>query len=654
MFIFESTCTCSETGRGRVPRAPRISPTMAPKSGKRSRAKQYRYVGGVRYDESALVVAEGAVLDHGKITLADAEAIYEDTLDGPGVTETEYATLRFVLEGGRDGKQFHLDPTASDFLVAKLRAHDPKAPLSPAPKPRLYRTIRGVRYDENALTIAEAAVKHRGHVAKEDAEAIWKDVHDHGEVTDTEFRTLARVAGGAYKITAHAKRFLLQKVPPPARKEAEARKMLRDVSHGDSEASDSEVPKEILAETPANAKEKAAETAQQTNLGTTGTKRPRGRPRGRPAGASAGAGAAVASVRRREGPTTRRTSGGAFPSSKGMNAPTSSAPTPATGGKQKRPESEDLGEGSPGNNASGGIPSPKRSRRWAGAAVSPDAVEAEVAGAATARATLAALGSRHMVSSGGTSPRDSPLDAVPGSQSPLDTARPALTLAPPDAGPSTVYRSVRFLVADPDLELANVSNTIPSSTQHEVHTTTPAATSPTPNSREEGSPNTWLRRRIDDDGTAPHSGGRDALESGSGGGETPVAGATADHLTYRRAPCISDAGLGLVPARAAGGGDVRPAAVPQGGDVPPRPKSAAAEVLFGFLGFPVSLPDAAAVVCGAFFATTAVKTALGVATAALGTREGRAAGPDWSALASQWAEVEAAVHRLGAVVAGVR
>ena len=159
-----------------------------------------------------------------------------------------------------------------------------------------------------------------------------------------------------------------------------------------------------------------------------------------------------------------------------------------------------------------------------------------------------------MVSSGGTSPRDSPLDAVPGSQSPLDTARPALTLAPPDAVPSTVYRSVRFLVADPDLELANVSNTIPSSTQHEVHTTTPAATSPTPNSREEGSPNTWLRRRIDDDGTAPHSGGRDALESGSGGGETPVAGATADHLTYRRAPCISDADSASSQREPPGGG----------------------------------------------------------------------------------------------------
>ena len=194
------------------------------------------------------------------------------------MTETEYATLRFVLEGGRDGKQFHLDPTASDFLVAKLRAHDPKA-LSPAPKPRLYRTIRGVRYDENALTIAEAAVKHRGHVAKEDAEAIWKDVHDHGEVTDTEFRTLARVAGGAYKITAHAKRFLLQKVPPPARKEAEARKMLRDVSHGDSEASDSEVPKEILAETPANAKEKAAETATDEPGNDWDKKTPRKTPR---------------------------------------------------------------------------------------------------------------------------------------------------------------------------------------------------------------------------------------------------------------------------------------------------------------------------------------------------------------------------------------
>ena len=139
--------------------------------------------------------------------------MFADVEDGPGVTETEYATLRFVAEGGRDGKEYHLDPSASKYLVGKLREHDPASRVRPARSPRLYRTHRGVRYDENALTIAEAAVKHRGRVSKEDAEAIWADVHDHGEVTDTEYRTLARVCGGSFKITAAAKRFLWEKVP---------------------------------------------------------------------------------------------------------------------------------------------------------------------------------------------------------------------------------------------------------------------------------------------------------------------------------------------------------------------------------------------------------------------------------------------------------
>lgn len=240
---------------------------MAPRSGKtpatapRRRAKQYRQIAGVRYDESALVIADEAVLSHGKISLADARALFADVEDGPGVTETEYATLRFVAEGGRDGKEYHLDPSASKYLVGKLREHDPASRVRPARSPRLYRTHRGVRYDENALTIAEAAVKHRGRVSKEDAEAIWADVHDHGEVTDTEYRTLARVCGGSFKITAAAKRFLWDKVPARVRKEAEARRMLRDDDDEDTDVED------VEAETPAPAKTNTrarAATAKKT------------------------------------------------------------------------------------------------------------------------------------------------------------------------------------------------------------------------------------------------------------------------------------------------------------------------------------------------------------------------------------------------------
>ena len=79
------------------------------------------------------------------------------------------------------------------------------------------------------------------------------------------------------------------------------------------------------------------------------------------------------------------------------------------------------------------------------------------------------------------------------------------------------------------------------------------------------------------------AGSRDALESGKRPEETPVAGATADHLTYRMSAVHFRRGTRPRPS-ASRRGDVRPAAVPQVAASSPGPKSAAAEVLFGFWG----------------------------------------------------------------------
>jgi hypothetical protein len=49
-----------------------------------ARKKQYRQVRGVRYDESALVLADDAVLQHGKITLAAAKVGHDVQVDSGG------------------------------------------------------------------------------------------------------------------------------------------------------------------------------------------------------------------------------------------------------------------------------------------------------------------------------------------------------------------------------------------------------------------------------------------------------------------------------------------------------------------------------------------------------------------------------------------
>ena len=432
---------------------------MAPRSGKtpatapRRRAKQYRQIAGVRYDESALVIADEAVLSHGKISLADARAMFADVEDGPGVTETEYATLRFVAEGGRDGKEYHLDPSASKYLVGKLREHDPATRVRPARSPRLYRTVRGVRYDENALTIAEAAVKHRGRVSKEDAEAIWADVHDHGEVTDTEYRTLARVCGGGFKITAAAKRFLWDKVPPRVRKEAEARRMLRDDDEEDTDV------EEVEAETPAPAK-----TAKRARA-TTSKKRPR-RADEDDTGAGMEKDTRDDDARGADDPApTPRTT------RKRAARDADAAPTAETAKRTKtrRRATEEDREGVRGGGDVGGVGD-----------VGGGGVEDADAAAASARTAAAAIDAAAVA-----------IDAAV-AVSPRAAATAAATVSPPGPRPlpsppaTGASGRVRFATSDPDAELS------------------PTGGSPSPSRVGAGaSPNTWLRRR--DNSVAPAS-----------------------------------------------------------------------------------------------------------------------------------------------------
>ena len=101
---------------------------MAPRSAARSRGgktpgtskKQYRQVKGVRYDDGALAIAD----DADKISLPVAKAIFEEVQDGGVVTPTEWRTLSYIADGGKDGAQYALTAPARKYLLDLVRAED--------------------------------------------------------------------------------------------------------------------------------------------------------------------------------------------------------------------------------------------------------------------------------------------------------------------------------------------------------------------------------------------------------------------------------------------------------------------------------------------------------------------------------------------------
>ena len=113
--------------------------------------KRYRQIKGVKYDDAALTLCEDAILHGGRVTLFDAKAIHADVQDGGRVTPIEWATLKFIAEGGNGGAQFRVDASASAWLKARCEEHDPETGVTPARAPRAYRVEDGERCDANAL-----------------------------------------------------------------------------------------------------------------------------------------------------------------------------------------------------------------------------------------------------------------------------------------------------------------------------------------------------------------------------------------------------------------------------------------------------------------------------------------------------------------------
>ena len=74
----------------------------------------------MRYDDGALVIAD----DADKISLPVAKAIFEEVQDGGVVTPTEWRTLRYIADGGKDGAQYALTAPARKYLLDLVRAEE--------------------------------------------------------------------------------------------------------------------------------------------------------------------------------------------------------------------------------------------------------------------------------------------------------------------------------------------------------------------------------------------------------------------------------------------------------------------------------------------------------------------------------------------------
>ena len=155
----------------------------------------YRTVGGVRYDNTALCLADTFMAERGEIDRAGAEKIYESVFDGAGITKIELETLALVLAGGGGRYAYVLSDAAATYLQPRIdaRREEIESGLTKSAS-KQYRVIDGAKYDDKALSIADASVKKSGAVSLAAAERVFDAVLDGAGATAREIATLVYIA----------------------------------------------------------------------------------------------------------------------------------------------------------------------------------------------------------------------------------------------------------------------------------------------------------------------------------------------------------------------------------------------------------------------------------------------------------------------------
>jgi len=152
-------------------------------------------------DLADVFVKSGAVISD-----AEAHKLWESALDGPGVTQNEFATLEHIMANYKftDKAKKYLSELVTQTKTGKSS----------------YKVIDKVRYDRSCLDLAEHLTKD-GKIDVADAKQIWADVEDGPGVTECEKRSVEYVMS-KYTLTEGAKTYLdgqLKNWKAPVRKE---------------------------------------------------------------------------------------------------------------------------------------------------------------------------------------------------------------------------------------------------------------------------------------------------------------------------------------------------------------------------------------------------------------------------------------------------
>ena len=230
---------------------------------------ELRKVGKKRFDEAMCVIVDESVAENGKVDLTCARALETSAKASGskfGVTPTGLETLKMVVDGGFGDYVFKVDKRAEGHLREVVRAEEELGPEMdvPAPKrrklaralaqlgnyirPKQYRIIDGVRYDEKACHLADVSMEERGKVDLACVKAIHASIQDGGShwgITSTELNTARMILSGGtgdhkYKVEKSASKYLEdvieeeerpRKLPTPKPGSPLKNRLLRELSN---------------------------------------------------------------------------------------------------------------------------------------------------------------------------------------------------------------------------------------------------------------------------------------------------------------------------------------------------------------------------------------------------------------------------------------
>lgn len=141
----------------------------------------YQFIDGRRYDASLIRNAHSRTSGRGdgRISLEDAQELWELAMDGGRITATEFRTLRYLM------KNLNWTDAARAWMEGALEKGKENYV-------GYYKIIDGLRYDRRILAKAEELTmgKGDGRISKKDAKILFPFFGDMGSITIEEERSL--------------------------------------------------------------------------------------------------------------------------------------------------------------------------------------------------------------------------------------------------------------------------------------------------------------------------------------------------------------------------------------------------------------------------------------------------------------------------------